>query len=72
MNERNLKRLGYMGVALQITVSVIMMGIVAVGVIFDIYSIIPDFLMNLFWAGLIISLISVFLRGSLKRRKNVR
>lgn len=72
MNERSLRRLGYVGLVLQIIASAIMMGIVAVGVIFDIYSIIPDFVMDLFWVGLIINLISVFLRGSLKRRKNVR
>lgn len=72
MNERNLKRLGYVGLVLQIIASAIMMGIVAIGLIFDIYSIIPDFVMDLFWVGLIINLISVFLRGSLKRHKNVR
>ena len=69
MNERNLKRLSYVGLGLQIIAGIILVGIVVTNNIFENHNIVPDFVVTLFYIGLATCLIASLLIRRLKNMK---
>lgn len=66
MNENKLKRLGYVGLGLDVIACIFLVVLFISNKIFD-YSInTPDFVIILLWIGFAICMISVFLRKGLK------
>lgn len=67
MNEKNLKRICYIGLGIEIIAIIMIIGIVATNNIFAIHNIIPDFVMTIFWIGLFICIIISIIRIGLKK-----
>lgn len=66
-NEKNIKRICYIGLGIEIIVIITIIGIFATKNIFATYNIIPNFVMTIFWIRMFICIITSIIRIGLKK-----
>ena len=69
MNEQNLKRICYAGLGIEIIAIITIIGIVVTNNIFSTHNIIPDFVMIIFWIGILICTMTSIIRIRLKKTR---